>query len=86
MALSKAKKKEKRAEKRALEADTAEKVDFSTGNADVAEDDAETAAVAEAVAEPPANRKKTKKNAGIDWERCAARGANSRRPTTTRPP
>ena len=26
------------------------------------------------------------KNAGIDWERCAARRANSRRPTTTRPP
>ena len=29
---------------------------------------------------------KNEKNAGIDWERCAARGANSRRPTTTRPP
>ena len=33
---------------------------------------------------PPANRRK--KNAGIDWERCAARRENSRRPTTTRPP
>ena len=31
-------------------------------------------------------QKNAKKNAGIDWERCAARGANSRRPTTTRPP
>jgi hypothetical protein len=42
---------------------------------------------AHAVAAPPANRKKNaKKNAGIDWERCAARRANSRRPTTTRPP
>ena len=34
----------------------------------------------------PRTAKKRKKNAGIDWERCAARGANSRRPTTTRPP
>ena len=33
---------------------------------------------------PPANRRK--KNAGIDWERCAARRESSRRPTTTRPP
>ena len=31
-------------------------------------------------------KKRKKKNAGIDWERCAARRASSRRPTTTRPP
>ena len=29
---------------------------------------------------------KPSQHAGIDWERCAARRGNSRRPTTTRPP